>query len=280
MGEYIKSSEEGSRPEAFFNIDQIESVYSFKPMVDNWRAVITADSNHWWDISRQQMVRDLPESERQGIVENSIVHINKYPWHKVPRSIQEVLVSVYDCASYDPDDKKQVSLIVGDSGINLKLISPSLREGIYTDDLYGENKVTAVSLQLVDFEHPPRSGYGEPSRIPSGFWEFAKWPIARDAREREIGRRRYEEGIEPTFEERLMFYAPKTKIAMANIGELKDLAGLLEKSTSQAIVWYIDHRFLPKIANAPWTDIVVSHNMLTIDEEGNLEIKPLDENQN
>lgn len=246
---------QSEQPEQFFNREKIVGMYAFRPMVERWRDTIVADPNYWWDISRHQMVRDLPEGERQGAVEeNPAVHIDNQPWGLMPPSIQEVLRTVYDCASYDPDYAKSVSLTISDRQIRFDLSSPSLRKSVFSNDLYGESTVSDLYLQLVDNEHPAHTWYTEPSRVPAGFWQFAKWPMARDAREKEIARRRYEEGVEATIAERLMLSIPKSRIVISTPGELKDLGTFLERTQPQAKVWYVDPRFFPQIAQAPWLD--------------------------
>lgn len=245
-------------------------------MVDRWREAVIANPNHWWDISRHQMVRDLPESERQGSVnEHPVVHIDKRPWEEIPPRIQEALRAVYDAASHDAI--KTVSVIANPNLISFKLHSPSVQGGIFPKDLYGENYVSNLRLQLVDDNHPSMQGHTDPKRVPAGFWEFKKWPIAREDKEREIHRRREEDDIEPSIEERLMLNIPKTRIAMATMEELEDLAEFLETQTPNTIVWYVDNRFVPQIANPPWFNKPT--HVLSTDDEGQLQIKPIDESQ-
>lgn len=237
-----------------------------------------ADPAHWWDISRHQMVRDLPEAERRGSVEDHpVVRLEGRPWSEIPGSIQEVLKAAYDCASHDPDEQKNVSLQINEWFIQLELTSPSIQPGLFSKDVYGENEITHLRLQLVDDNHPAFQGFSGPHRILSGFWHFEKWPINQDKREQEMRRRREEEDIEPTIQERLMLTAPKTKLARASIVELEDLAEYLEGATPHATVWYVDHRFVPQIATPPWTGEAT--HQLTVGENEDLRISKIGEDE-
>jgi hypothetical protein len=259
----------------FFDIENITHVYSFKPMLSAWKEGVKNDPSHWYDIGRHVMFSELPEKERQGsIEENPIVSVENRPWIEIPLSIQDLLKAVYDCAAIDPDDQKFVSFHMLDDFIRIALKSPSLKTGIFRQDVYGENNTSDLYLQLEDDDNPIWNGYADPARIQAGFWHFEKWPTALETKRSVAYKKAHEEGIEPTIEERIAFNTPKTRIALSASYELRDIVRFLERSTTHARVDYIDQRFFPQIAQQPW-DIAPTHEMVS--ENGELQFRPIDD---
>jgi hypothetical protein len=260
----------------FFDIENITYVSSFKPMLSAWREGVKNNPAYWYDTARHVMFTELPEEERQGSVEdNPIVSVKNRPWKEIPSSIKDLLKTAYDCAAIDPDDQKFVSFHILDKFIRIAMESPSLKTGLFRQDIYGENVTSDIYLQLEDDDHPIWNGYADPSRIPAGFWHFEKWPTSLGKKRDAAYKRAHEEGVEPTIQQRLAFNSPKTRMALCSSYELKDIARFLETSTPHAQVDYVDHRFFPQIAQPPWAT-PPTHEIVS--EDGELKFRPIDDN--